>query len=1015
MVKRILSKLLGKGEPAPENGAGEEQVEALRNAFKARYHHFKLLLNANNEALLVMTEIEEALQGLQPFGMHFIRAAVTRCSSSVYNIIRHLDALAPGRYEELFDKFKDISGQINEIMALRIEESGAPLVLDLSEIGLGQSSQVGSKMASLGEASARIGLPVPEGFVATAAAQRYFLGHKGLQEEIDRLIQTADARRFDRFQALSSQVQRLIISSELPADLEEAIAAAYSDLEQKTAGPFGLAVRSSAIGEDVQGASFAGQYRSVLNVGKDSLIEAYKEVVASKYTPQAMTYRLLRGIPDHLAAMSVGFLRMVEAASGGVAYSRSPLDPDSKAVHIHSVWGLPQVVVEGGEPVDVFVVDREPGLSIARRSVAHKKLRSVCRLHEGCGREPLPGDLEDRPSLTDEQVLELARMCIRLEEHFGAPQDVEWSIAAAGDLVLLQSRPISFPTADSEKPGKAAGHERVEETVLFKGGQTASIGAACGPVHLIRKDADTLGFPDNGIMVLDQPHPRRAALMSRAAAVVAQRGSVAGHLANVAREFGVPALFGAEEALEALENGQLVTVDADAGVVYAGRAQQVIARAAARPNLLAGSPVHEKLQEVSRLIVPLNLLDPNDTSFRPRSCKTFHDITRFCHEKSVDEMFHFGEEQSFPARSSKQLVTSVPMQFWIIDLEDGFREEVKGKRVHLDDIVSIPMLALWRGMVAVPWSGPPPVDAKGFMSVLFEATANPDLNTTSRSKFAVKNYFMISSNFCSLQSRFGFHFCQVESLVGDRPVENYATFQFKGGAAGLDRRVRRTRFIADLLEEYGFRTRVREDALTARVENYDMQEMEERLELLGYLIIHTRQLDMIMCDQGCVAEQREKMQKDLDKLRAQRKRGLKHMKKILLALDGSSLAEKACEAARDMAELTGAEVVCVHIRQKSPVPGTTEGVLVESPDASGPDASAILAPCTDMLDRSEVAYRSVVKDGSPGREIVAAARQENCDLIIMGSRGRSDLAGLLLGSVAHKVLQTAPCPVLVIR
>lgn len=839
-----------------------EELAEIRRTFAARYNHFRLLIQANTRAHELIAELEEALRGFTPYGMQYVRTLCTRISTSIFQMVRHLGELDHAGYDELQVAMERVNDRIMEILIPDEQLESGELVVNLADVGRDHADLCGPKMAMLGEAGKSLGLTIPTGFVVTVAAYRRFMQTGGLGDEIDRILKATDnGDRASLFKA-STKVMQLITEASLPHDLTEAILGAYDALDAEQGGTPDLAVRSSALGEDIEGSSFAGQYRSVLNIDRASLLDAYKEVVASKYSRQAMAYRLNNGIPDADVAMSVGCMTMVDARAGGVAYSRSPVNVRDDHVSIHSVWGLPKPVVDGTAETDEFHVGRKPR-EVIEHHVVNKTVRYVCSHDEGVCKEDLLEDKGTQPSLTDEQALGVADVAIRIEEHFGPPQDIEWALTDDGSFLLLQCRPLMLVEDDQESMTPLA----ALPVPLMSGGRTASPGVGVGPAYTVRKDVDALEFPDGGVMIIANALPSRAALLDRCSAVIAEQGGMAGHLANVAREFGVPALFGVKGALGNFENGRILTVDADGRAVYDGAVEALLVE---RPQqrVMRGSPVQAALRQAARHIVRLNLTDPESPEFKPANCKTIHDIMRYCHEKAVQEMFQFGTNEDFIEAASRQLICDVPKQFWVLNLDDGIApggEDRGDQCVLLEHVDSYPMRALWEGMQAVPWEGPPPVHARGLMSVMFEATANPNLVPATGSHYTQKNYFMISKNYCSLQSRFGFHFCGVEALVSDRRSENYASFQFKGGAANVDRRIMRAKFVGDLLEEFDFRVRVREDNMFARVEGLDRETMGHRLKVLGYLITHTRQLDMVMTNQAEVEKRRNRFLDDFQK------------------------------------------------------------------------------------------------------------------------------------------------------
>lgn len=856
-INRIKERFKKKAE------IGDAEAERLRNDFRGRYHHFKLLLNANSKALEIMSEIESALRRGRPFGMSYVRSRCTRASTSVWQIIRNLNELTSGKYEELYNRFVLIQKKINPFLTYEHETGEGLLTIPLDQINRAAADQVGSKMASLGEINSLTRLRISNGFAVTARAYRLFMKHNDLQIEINRLLQSLEDGRQDTLYGVSSAIQKLVMNAPLPEELESEIWRQYERLEEKEGKNVKVAVRSSALGEDVPGASFAGQYRSELNVSRENIISSYKSIVAGKYSPAAMTYRLNRGMRDESIAMCAGCISMVDAQAGGVAYSSDPMGQEGRDIIISSVWGLPKPVVDGSSPTDFFRVSRDEPREIIQRDIAVKDERFVCYADEGVCRMEVTGEKSDLPSLTDEQVIEIAGMAAELERFYGTPRDIEWAIGPDGEIVILQCRPLQH--SNTERIIFSENHEAAVPCIYGQG-FTASPGTGAGPVFLLKKEADLLRFPDGAVIVAVQALPRWAVLLNRAAALITEQGSITGHLANVAREFNVPAIFGVEKAVEKLAGKSFITVDADRTAVYEGEVKSLLEARPSRKNLMEGSPVFEALENASRHIIPLNLLDPDAGEFSILNCNTFHDITRFCHEKSVGEMFSFGRDHHFPERSSKQLFYRVPMQWWILNLDDGFGQEVSGRYVKIDDIVSIPMLALWQGIISVPWGGPPPVNGRGLMSIMFRATANRSLETAASSKYTERNYFLISKNYCSLSSRLGFHFSIIEAMISDRPGENYISFQFKGGAADEDRRIKRVSFIKDILEEYGFSVQTREDNLLSRMEAFESDFMINRLKVLGYLTMHTRQLDMIMGDEKSVEFYRNKLSSDIENI-----------------------------------------------------------------------------------------------------------------------------------------------------
>lgn len=853
----------------------EQERDAIRLIFTKRYLNFKTLLGLNDEVLEIINKMEQTLDGSRIFGIAFIRANCTALSVNIFKIIQNLNEIGDETNQALSDAFSVILGKINQELKNRRKAARGPWVLPLDIVDRETADQTGNKMACLGEVRNRLGLSVPDGFVITSAAYEFFLGATGLQEEIDRKIQLLERDDIAQLHETSAEIQQLIIRTRLPSKLEEAILSAYQDLVSRIGDHVHVSLRSSAIGEDIQGASFAGQYRSLLNVSTDFLIVSYKEVIASKYSVPAILYRLNMGLMDEDISMCVGCMAMVPAVASGVMYSAadpgtashtSPNSGDSGAgVVINAAFGLGKAVVEGSIIPDLYIFDRKNPQLLLRKEIHRKEHRVVSHFQEGTILEKIDEEKKEMPALSDEKASRLAQIALLLEKHFGTPQDVEWAVGPDGTEWILQTRPLMV--SESRKIEEDAILQTVDHPTLLEGGITASPGVAYGPAFLVETDVDMLRFPQGAVLVARNPLPKWAALLNRAVAVVTDQGAQTGHLAAVAREFKIPALMATSRASRTIQTGDPITVDADTQKVYSGKAEVLLTKAAGKWSPIKGSPVYRVLQGVLTYIAPLNLTDPEGADFTPQGCRTLHDIIRYAHEVSLRALFDENKEVPFTQKVARRLISSVPMKWWVLDLDGGTREGTIGNTLRIKDITCDGMLALWEGLTTFPWKGPPPVDAGGFLSILAESTMKPDLDVSrDGSTLEGQNYLVVTKDFFHLSTRLGFHYSTVEAFLGDRVAENYVWFNFKGGAADRQRKEQRSTLIRTILERFHFWVQSRGDMVSARIERQEKGYTMDRLKVLGYLILHTRQLDMVLSDAWTVRCYAEQMFKELSSM-----------------------------------------------------------------------------------------------------------------------------------------------------
>ncbi len=829
---------------------GKISRDDVAAAFRFRYACFKDLLDSNAQLLNIIADLEEKLQGRQVFGMSYVRSQSARAAFHAFRMIKSLDVLSGHKYPVLYGALDKVNARIKESLGERKELPVTELVLPLSLVTKEMVDAVGGKNASLGEVLNRVGLPIPAGFAITTRAYHYFLAHNDLVDEINKRKMELDPQDPLTVAQVSAAIQQLIITAQVPPDLVAAVLAAHEDLTAGTgAASLRVSLRSSAIGEDSD-LSFAGQYLTILNLPRARLIKAYKEILASLYTPRAISYRLNKGIRDEDIAMSVVCLQMVEAVASGVMYSHHPFDAAANDLIISAVWGLGPYAVDGVITPDTYRVGKTPDLPILKTDISAKSVQLVARQDEGLQEIPVPPELQEQPCLTPEQIKTLAGYGVKLEEHYRGPQDVEWALDRDGRLLVLQSRPLRLPApaeGDLQAVPLVAGYP-----LLLEGGAVAFPGVGCGPAFQVLSDEDLLSFPEGAVLVARHSSPKFVMVMPKAQAIVTDAGSISGHMASLAREFAVPTLLNAKVATSLIPPGAEVTVDAYAGRVYQGRVPELLARQRSRESHMQETPVYQTLKQVAEAILPLTLVDPKSPEFTPENCRSLHDLGRLVHELSYSEMFQISDLVAEKGGGAVKLEAPIPLDLYLIDLGGGLTEDAgELTQVTVDQIASAPLRALLGGMLHedLRVQEPRPIQLSGLLSVMREQLmAPPDMEE----RFGERSYAIISDKYLNFSSRVGYHYSVLDAYVGQTVNKNYLTFSFKGGAADDVRRNRRVRAIAAVLVGLDFAVEVKGDRVDARLQKYEAEVLEEKLDLIGRLLQFTRQMDMLMVSEASV-------------------------------------------------------------------------------------------------------------------------------------------------------------------
>ena len=800
---------------------------------REKYQGFRDLLTLNNECLELLAGLQEDLQFVPPLRdvLGDRIGAIFERSESIVSALERLSGIT---YLSLHKAVEGQRRQVEAFIAAAQELATPRLSYSLSEVTAQDATMAGGKAATLGEVKNVIGLPVPEGYVITTEGYRQFFGVPRWQS-IRNAMRDLDPSNSRAVQAASATLTAGVMEAPLTRAVEVAITERALTLET---GGLGLAVRSSAMGEGGTHA-FAGQFQSRINVPKDDVVDAYRRVVASRFSERAMVYRLFWGLSERESPMAVLFLPTLDAKAAGVLYTRDPKDHRSENLWITSTRGLALDIASGRTPADLFVVSRGRTHTVIERQIASKDTRIEVR--GGGGVERRSSEAEERmsPSLGTEDLQVLANWGVRMEEHFGTPQDVEWVLDTAGNLWIVQTRPLILA-----EPVSIRARARTREPSLLSGGRTVYPGKVSGKAFLVTDSQGIEEAPEGAVVFMPRISPEIVRVLARIGGLVAEWGNITGHGAAILREFKIPSVFGMTGYAEHVKMGDDVSLDA---------VQLALHRGLLWPGRDSSKEKKERFGDhssdpINRRLLALHLLDPSSFHFRPRGCKSAHDVLRFCHEKAIEAMFAVNDlETERGPRASKRLEASVPIQLHVLDLGGGLKlEKPDDRKVTPEEIVSRPFQAIWKGIChpGVSWSRGMPASLDGIASVLAGSLASHQ--SSARRALGERSYLLVADQYMNLNSRLAYHFTLVDACVTDLPNQNYVAFRFAGGGATRWRRNLRASFIEASLAHFGFQVDRRGDVVNAWFKKAPARETEDMLDILGRLMACASQLDMYM-------------------------------------------------------------------------------------------------------------------------------------------------------------------------
>lgn len=829
-----------KGEP--------RQVRAI-------FSKVQTILSCNTKFLGKMAEMERLLGGEYIFDRNFLTRTTAELCALAHQVVYSLNAMSRNAYVPLYDRYQELKAALDDILADPAAATKRLITLPLSGARLERQPLVGFRAAALAELRDRLDIPAPRGFVVTsqgfallrAANQGWWGAIRAQPQAAPSLDFPVELRRAveDELIALRARLGR---EAPLWLTVEAFSRGEAGVLAEAAATPLGpLAPTADVLLAAMAGAAWRCM-AGLDSVDTDTLFSAAVMALPEVRVLLEVTTQDAAAPESGLMAISARVPDKVSDPTG----QRNPEEDRYQLLRVHPHTPVHTVLRAGAGPgpVPSALPDALPKASLPEA------------LPDGrTALEAMPSRLRRGAALLTRQQLDLAaRTAMAAERLLGGPQRLRLGLDAEGTLWTFGSLPYFLQNAGpdgemgdtSEAEAETLRAALAQAHVLLEGGQTAQTGAAAGVVRHVDENDDPADFPLGAVAVTRAASPRLSGVLRRASAIITEVGTAAGHLAAIARELRVPALFGVPGALAVLVPDMEVTLDAEAHRVYRGVIPALAQAGLPGSDFDPADPEYLMLRRLLRRISPLRLVDPESPEFAPQHCRSLHDIIHFVHDRALDELLHLQERRKdLQGYHTRRLLLDVPLDIRLLDIGGGLAPQAgqTGDQARPDEVACVPLKAFLSGLTRPGvWRQAPAGlslrDILGGMDKTYAAMTAP--------AFAGGNLAIVGERYLNLSLRLGYHFSVIDAHVSENPNKNAVYFRFAGGLAEPDKRARRGKLIAQVLSSMDFKVTLRGDLVVGRLKIAERSTVESVLAVLGELTAFTRQLDTDMGDDGAI-------------------------------------------------------------------------------------------------------------------------------------------------------------------